>query len=173
MNAYFDAMRHYATFKGRATRSQFWLYTLVFAVLMVVCATLDIALGIGNDEIMPLTGLCNVVHLIPTLAMTVRRLHDTDRSGWWLLLSVAPLIGQVVLLVFMCQASTAGTSRFGYPNTGQPLEAAQRPVMAGSGASSASTIDRIEQLAALRASGTIDEAEFQRLKAEVMQPSVN
>jgi len=140
---------------------------------MIVCATLDIALGIGNDEMMPLTDLCNVVHLIPTLAVTVRRLHDTARSGWWLLISLVPLVGQVVLFVFMCQGSAAGASRLGSPSTRRPGEAAQRPALADFGAPPRTTMDRIEQLAGLRASGTIDEAEFQRLKAEVMQPGAN
>jgi len=170
MNAYFDAMRRYATFRGRSTRSQFWLFTLVFTVLMAICFSLDMATGIGSEEALPITGLCYALHLIPTLAVTVRRLHDTDRSGWWLLLLIVPLVGQVVIFVFTCQASTAGAGSFGYTDTGRLVEAAQRPAMADLRVPQPSTIDRIEKLAALRASGTIDEAEFQRLKAEVMQP---
>ncbi len=86
----------YADFNGRATRSEYWWYTLFAFVLGIV-------LGILNIKI--LTGLVGLALLVPNIAVGVRRLHDTGRSGWMLLLALIPLIGSLVLIYFFVQES--------------------------------------------------------------------
>lgn len=160
MTAYFDALRRYFDFSSRSTRSQFWLYTLTLFVLLLVCAMIDIALGFDTEEVMPVTGLVNLLHLIPTLAVTVRRLHDTDRTGAWLLLGLVPIVGTVVLLVFLCLPSTS-SNRFGVSKN-DANAFGQNPTR------DTMNLDQLEKLASLRASGAIDEAEFGRMKADLL-----
>lgn len=113
MHAYLDAMRRYAVFNGRSTRTQFWLFTLILGVILIACSILDALLGFDKQGALVVTGFVYVGHLLPLLAITVRRLHDIDRTGWWVLLCFVPLVGVVVLIVFACLPSTAGANRFG------------------------------------------------------------
>lgn len=169
MNAYLDAMRRYASFSGRSTRSQFWLYTLFFGILLVVAAIVDgVIEGPGNTGVV--SGVVVLAHLIPSLAVTVRRLHDIDRTGWWALIGLIPLLGSIVLLVFSCTASTQGPNRFG-PPVGEWELAPVSTTRVEPGAarvSSSVNLDQIEKLAALRASGAIDEEEFKQMKAKAL-----
>jgi uncharacterized membrane protein YhaH (DUF805 family) len=118
MKWFLDALRSkYATFTGRARRKEYWyfvlFYVLAFIVLLVVdevTGTLDEEAGIGL-----LSAIFVLATIIPLLAVTVRRLHDTDRSGWWVLINLVPIIGGIVLLVFTLLDSQPGANRFG-PN---------------------------------------------------------
>jgi uncharacterized membrane protein YhaH (DUF805 family) len=104
--------RNYVNFSGRATRSEFW-YWVLFAVLASIAAGLiDIALfGLeGSSAIESLVGLAL---FLPGLAVSVRRLHDLDRSGWWVLLGLIPLVGVIILIIWNCQRGTIGPNRFG------------------------------------------------------------
>lgn len=109
-------VKHYADFSGRANRKQFWLYALWLCVVYIVIGILSAALGekAGNAVI----ALVGLALLVPNLAMIVRRLHDTDRSGWWVLISLLPLIGGLILFVFEVLPGTPGENRFG----NQPLD---------------------------------------------------
>lgn len=167
MNAYVDAMRHYFDFKGRSSRPAFWYFMLVVTGFGIVALTIDLALGNGEDAPLYVTAIWAIPHYIPLLAASVRRLHDIDRTGWWVLIGVIPL-GQLVLLVFYCQPSTPGVNRFGsgpVGNGAQPASAAHQQTKAATGMPS---IEQLERLAALRASGAIDETEFQQMKAEAI-----
>ena len=104
-----DAVRsvfsQYATFSGRARRSEYWWYTLFAVILYIIVAIIDSA--IKN----PILGLLVALGLVvPSLAVAVRRLHDTGRSGWWILIGLIPLVGGIVLLVFECQDSQGSNS---------------------------------------------------------------
>lgn len=98
----------YADFSGRARRSEYWNFVL-FNILGSVLATgIDLVLG------MSLVGLIySLVVLVPGIAVTVRRLHDTDRSGWMLLIGLIPIIGFIVLLVWFCTEGTIGRNSYG------------------------------------------------------------
>jgi uncharacterized membrane protein YhaH (DUF805 family) len=98
-----DAFSKYATFSGRSSRSAYWWFYL-FAILVVIAALIvDVAAGTnGIIYALVLLGL-----FLPNLAVTVRRLHDSGHSGWWLLIGLVPLIGAIVLLVFTLQRSDA------------------------------------------------------------------
>jgi uncharacterized membrane protein YhaH (DUF805 family) len=109
---------HYAKFDGRASRPAFWWWVL-FAVLVSVGANI-IDLAIGAPVFSAIVGLGL---LLPNLSVSIRRLHDTDRTGWWVLIWLIPLIGWIVLLVFYLQQGDAGENRFGPPPAAAPASA--------------------------------------------------
>ena len=107
------ALRNYTNFSGRARRKEYWYFVLVQMGLIIVAMIL--AAIIFNSE----TGLFYIVValglFLPGLAVTIRRLHDTSRSGWWFLLSILPLIGSIVLLVFLASDTKLETNQWGPP----------------------------------------------------------
>jgi uncharacterized membrane protein YhaH (DUF805 family) len=115
---YLEALKKYAVFSGRSRRMEYWYFVLFNIIVCIVLevidgllfGTLDSGMGVGL-----LSGLYALAVLIPSLAVTVRRLHDIDRSGWWILIALVPLIGGIVLLVFALLDSTPGTNQYG-PN---------------------------------------------------------
>ena len=115
MDWYLGVLKQYAVFKGRARRKEYWffiLFNLIASLLLTLVdfmtGSLDAELGMGL-----LSGLYSLAILIPSLAVTVRRLHDTGRTGWWLLIGLIPLIGAIVLLVFMLLDSQSGDNEYG------------------------------------------------------------
>ena len=106
-----DAVRsvlsNYATFSGRARRAEYWYFVLAYVLAFVVAAVVDAALGAQVLEIIVV-----LASIVPALAVSVRRLHDTDRSGWWLLIGLIPF-GSIVVLVFTCLDSQVGGNRYG------------------------------------------------------------
>ena len=117
MNWYLEVWKKYATFEGRARRKEYWYFQLFNVVAVVVLAFIDLAVGSFSEEagIGLLSGLYSLAVFIPSIAVTVRRLHDTNRSGWWFLIYFIPLVGAIVMLVFTVLDSQPGANRFG-PN---------------------------------------------------------
>ncbi len=117
MHWFMEVLRKYAVFSGRARRKEYWYFALGYLVLYVACALIDWVLGpiwslIGED--IGLFGLLLAIGLfLPSLAVTVRRLHDTDRSGWWILIFFIPIVGVIVAVVFLALKGTEGDNRFG------------------------------------------------------------
>ncbi|MFE2101789.1 MULTISPECIES: DUF805 domain-containing protein [unclassified Streptomyces] len=109
MSWFVEALKKYAVFSGRARRKEYWLFML-FAWIIYVA----LAVAAAAAHAPYIVGLA-VVFLLPALGVTVRRLHDTGRSGWWILFGIVPLIGSIVLLVFYCSDSQAGANKYG-PN---------------------------------------------------------
>jgi len=101
---------NYANFKTRACRSEFWYWQLFLVLASLVAELFDIGIGV---RFAPFSVLFWLATLVPNFAVYVRRLHDTDRSGWWLLLFFLPLIGAIVLIVWFCTKGTPGYNRFG------------------------------------------------------------
>ena len=89
------------------------MFVLFYLIFTIVLGVIDSILGIGEEGGGLLSGLFVLAMLIPSLAVTFRRLHDTDRSGWWLLIGFVPLIGSIVILVFMIQDSQPGENQYG------------------------------------------------------------
>lgn len=117
MNWFTTALKKYAVFSGRSRRSEYWYFILFYFIIYIALAFVDRVTGTFDPKsgIGLLTAIFALALLIPSLSVSVRRLHDTDRSGWWLLIGFIPLIGAIVLIVFLAQDSGAGTNRFG-PN---------------------------------------------------------
>lgn len=115
MNWYLEALRKYAVFDGRARRMEYWMFVLINCLIVVVLSVVDTVVGLFSlgNSVGALTGLYWLVVLVPSVAVTVRRLHDTDRSGWWALLALLPVLGTIVLFVFCVLAGTPGPNRFG------------------------------------------------------------
>ena len=101
----------YATFAGRARRPEFWWFVLFSVLGGLGTAVIDMA--VFGPGISPLNGTFHLAMLVPGLAVVARRLHDTDRTGWWMLLWFVPVVGWIVLIVFWAQRGTQGPNRFG------------------------------------------------------------
>ena len=118
----------YAGFAGRARRSEYWWFFLFTLILSFIAGILDGALGTSIGSGPSSTGVVGLVVglalLLPGLAVAVRRLHDTDRSGWWLLIGLVPLVGGIVLLVFFVMGGTRGSNRYGADPKDAPQAAA-------------------------------------------------
>ncbi len=100
----------YVTFSTRAPRSEYWWFGLFGLLLTLAGVVLDSLLRVKVFE-----SLCSLFLLLPNLAVSVRRLHDLDRSGWWLLIGLIPLVGAIVLIIWFVRAGTPGVNRFGAP----------------------------------------------------------
>jgi uncharacterized membrane protein YhaH (DUF805 family) len=115
MNWFLTALKKYAVFSGRSRRSEYWYFGLFYLVIYLglvmvdgITGSFDFRSGFGL-----LSGLFTLAVLIPSLSVSVRRLHDTGRSGWWLLIGLIPVVGAIILIVFLAQDGEAGTNRFG------------------------------------------------------------
>jgi uncharacterized membrane protein YhaH (DUF805 family) len=116
--------RKYAVFGGRASRSEYWFFVLFEILLYVVLIIADIAAFRGAMNVF--STLASLVLFLPGLAVLVRRLHDTDRSAWWILIPFVPIIGSIWLIVLLCERGTEGANRYGMG----PAEAAIPEVFA-------------------------------------------
>ena len=101
---------NYANFSGRTRRSGYWYWTLFVVLTSVAANIIDGVLGAPL-----LSAVVGLGLLLPGLAVSVRRLHDTERSGWWILIGLIPIIGWIVLIVFYVQDSDPTENRFGPP----------------------------------------------------------
>ena len=122
MDWYWKVLRQYADFSGRARRMEYWMFALVNLVIGVAIMGVGFGLmaALGSTEHAAFGGLMVIPFflywlaiLIPSLAVTVRRLHDTGRSGWWYLIAFVPFFGGLILLVFMLLGSEAGPNAWG------------------------------------------------------------
>lgn len=110
MEKYMAGFKRWNDFNGRSTRSDFWTFTLgnmVVAIVLALLATYVLsAFGI-------LSVLFSLLVLVPSIALTVRRLHDFDASGWFILIGFIPVIGLIAMIVFGCIPGTEGSNKFG------------------------------------------------------------
>jgi uncharacterized membrane protein YhaH (DUF805 family) len=109
MNYYTEVLKKYTVFSGRARRAEFWMFTLINLIISLVLAGIDAALGLTNV----FGGIYSLAVLLPSLGVSCRRLHDIDRSGWWLLIGLIPLIGWVILIIWYAKDGDPGDNRFG------------------------------------------------------------
>jgi uncharacterized membrane protein YhaH (DUF805 family) len=106
-----SGFEHYAKFDGRASRAAFWWWVLFVFLVSIAANIIDLAIGAPVFSALAGLGL-----LLPNISVSIRRLHDTNRTGWWLLIWLIPLIGLIVLLVFYLQRGDDGENRFGPPS---------------------------------------------------------
>lgn len=106
-----NPLKNLNNFKGRTRRREYWYYRL--GVLSFIILPLVAGLILARVAPETVNSICVIIHGLLTISVTFRRLHDTDRSGWWYLLNFIPIIGDIVLFIFMCQKGTQGENRFG------------------------------------------------------------
>jgi uncharacterized membrane protein YhaH (DUF805 family) len=114
-------LMRYADFSGRSQRMEYWMFTLFYLIMIALLVGLAIFFGspageertLAENYFLVVTGLFVVGTIIPSIAVTVRRFHDQDKSGWFYLFSFIPYIGGLIMLFFMCVDGTPGPNRYG------------------------------------------------------------
>ena len=100
MEYFTDALKKYIDFTGRATRKQYWMFVLFYLIFYVVCVVVDAVLGTAIISL-----IYSLALLVPSISVAARRLHDTSRTGWSQLIVFVPLLGVIILIVFLAQDS--------------------------------------------------------------------
>jgi len=119
MNWYLKVLRQYADFNGRARRTEFWMFVLFNIIFSIIANILDYTFG----TVYVFSGIYGLAMIIPGLAVSVRRLHDINKSGWMILVVLIPVIGAIWLLVLYVMEGTPGENQYG-PNPKEELVAA-------------------------------------------------
>jgi uncharacterized membrane protein YhaH (DUF805 family) len=138
MSWFIVALKKYAVFSGRARRKEYWMYTLFYVLISylamgIITGIVAISAISGNSNptvfIAPIVlfTILYLAFLIPTLAVTVRRLHDTSRSGWWYFISFIPFVGGIILIVFLAEDSKPGDNQYGPNPKGVEAFEAEKP----------------------------------------------
>ncbi|GLX17585.1 MULTISPECIES: DUF805 domain-containing protein [Streptomyces] len=109
MHYYVDVIKRYADFAGRARRQEYWMFVLCSIPIMIVAIVLDFLLG----SYPVIFYIYNLAVFLPTLGLSVRRLHDTGRSGWWYLIGFIPFVGWIAMIVLMALEGDAGPNEYG------------------------------------------------------------
>ena len=113
MNKYFFSIykNHYCDFKGRTRRKEYWMFTLWIIIVAIIAAIIDVALGFPEGG--PFVLILSLVSILPSLGLTVRRLHDINYSGWWYFINFIPLIGGLILLFLTIKKGDKGPNQYG------------------------------------------------------------
>lgn len=106
---YLKVLKNYVGFQGRAGRKEYWMFVLIHFIVSIILSIVESIIDLPGI----LTGLYGLAVLLPSLAVGIRRLHDTGRSGWWLFISLIPFIGSIILIVFACQGSQENDNQYG------------------------------------------------------------
>ena len=113
MSWYLQALKKYAVFSGRSRRKEYWFFVLFAVIISIVLGVIDVMIGTQTGGIGILSAIYALAMLIPSIAVSVRRLHDIDKTGWWILIGFIPLIGTIILLIFAFLPGTAGDNKYG------------------------------------------------------------
>ena len=111
MNRYFEMLKYYVISGRQMSRRESRIFTLL--AFTAGCLFGYVGIFVGYSGLAVIIGICGLFVLIPSITVSIRRLHDVDRSGWWLLISLIPLIGSIVLLGFVAQDSRANENQGG------------------------------------------------------------
>lgn len=115
----------YANFSGRAARPEYWWFTLANLIIFLILAVLSVALaGVLGEGAFAIMVIYWIAALIPALAVTVRRLHDTNKSAWWLLIGLIPWIAGIIMLIFMVLSTHPNPNKYGNPEGWQDIVSA-------------------------------------------------
>ena len=114
MNWYLEVLMKYAVFRGRACRTEYWMFVLFNVIFAITALVIDKLSGLATESVEsgPVYSLYVLATLVPSLAVSARRLHDTGKSGWYLLLGLIPCVG-IILLVFMITPGNIGANEYG------------------------------------------------------------
>lgn len=127
MQWYLTVFKKYADFSGRARRKEYWIFTLFNSIIILFLALLSFALTAANSSLgivfMVIYCIYALAIIVPSLAVAVRRLHDTNRSGWFYLIGFIPVVGGIILLVFFCLDGNPDTNQYGpSPKESSPFD---------------------------------------------------
>ena len=113
MSWYLQALKKYAVFSGRSRRREYWFFVLFSIIISIVLGVIDAMIGTQTGGIGILSAIYALAILIPSIAVSVRRLHDINKTGWWILIGFIPIIGTIILLIFALLAGTPGNNDYG------------------------------------------------------------
>lgn len=114
MQWYLEVMKKYAVFQGRARRKEYWMFVLFNFIFMIIASFLDsVLLGTAFDGFGPLYLIYSLATFLPWWAVSVRRLHDVGKSGWFLLILLVPIVGGIWIWILACTDSQTGENKFG------------------------------------------------------------
>ena len=114
MQYFIKAFKNYAVFKGRTSRKEFWMFVLFNIIFSFAAVALDRILGFSNETgYGVLSTIFSLVMILPALGAEVRRLHDIGKSGWWIFITLVPLIGGIWLIVLLAKMGDAGENAYG------------------------------------------------------------
>lgn len=116
MNWYLAVLKKYAVFSGRARRKEYWMFYLFNIIVSIVLGLVAGFMAADSDEAGAadlILWIYTLAILLPAMGVTIRRLHDTGRSGWWLLIGLVPIVGAIVLLVFTVLKGQVGDNEYG------------------------------------------------------------
>lgn len=171
MNHYINVLKKYATFSGRATRSEYWYFVLIYSITYTILMGIDLAIGTFNQELMDkgsflgfLSTTYSLILFLPSLAVTVRRLHDINKSGWWVLFIFVPIIGFILLLIYLCTNSKED-NKYGV-NPKSLVNENQKDN--SSSESSNNVIEQLEKLSKLKEDGILTQEEFDTQKQQIL-----
>lgn len=105
--------QNYCNFNGRASRSEYWWYVLFTAILCMAIGFILGIFGAGTSVVSAIQGVVSLALLLPGLGLSVRRLHDISKKGWWIFIALIPLAGAILLLVWFCKPSDPGSNEYG------------------------------------------------------------
>lgn len=118
-------LKRYADFSGRSRRKEYWMFVLGIFIAAILLSIIESAMGMAGmigGAYGPLTAIFFLAILVPSIVVQVRRFHDQDKSGWFVLLALIPLLGSIAVFIFMCLSGTRGPNRFG-PDPKDPTSA--------------------------------------------------
>ena len=116
MSWYMQALKNYAGFSGRSRRKEYWMFFLINVAISIVLTIVDAMTGLtASMGFGPLSMIYTLGVIVPGFAVAVRRLHDTDHSGWYLLISLIPIVGTILLLIALFKEGSAAQNTYG-PN---------------------------------------------------------
>jgi uncharacterized membrane protein YhaH (DUF805 family) len=128
MEAVQSCLRQYVGFTGRARRSEYWWFVLFGLIVSIVADLIDAMLGTMSDTNVGVFGaIAGLALLLPSIAVAIRRLHDTSRTGWWILIGLIPIVGWIILIVFYVQDSHPDNKYGSSPKAGVAPQAGAAP----------------------------------------------
>jgi len=115
MQWFIDVVKKYAVFDGRARRKEYWMFVLFYTIIYVILGFVDMVIGTSAQNSFGglLAGLFGLAVLLPSIGVSIRRMHDTNRSGWWILISLIPCVGWIWFIVLAAQEGTIGDNQYG------------------------------------------------------------
>lgn len=171
MNYFITALKKYATFSGRATRSEYWYFILIYSIVYTILMVIDLSIGTFSEELNDkgtflgfLSTAYSLILFLPSLAVTVRRLHDVNKSAWWILLISIPILGAILLIVYLCTNSKED-NKYGI----NPKSLANEEQKDNSlGQFSNNIITQLEKLSKLKEDEILTQEEFDNQKKQIL-----